>query len=142
MKAEIFYQVLPHTSEANEEVKKLYWVMMGYGDKNKANVVIKKGLWATYWRRLPLTEDIDTNIPINQELERIFAKYNTDGNPYYAKQSNWEDVIHYDWRNDPKQIMLRESGARHTSMSVGDVIKVDGTYYRVASAGFQKILVR
>jgi hypothetical protein len=97
-----------------------------FGNKAKySSVSIKKGTWKRNWRMLPKKEKVSANLKLS--FEKLFEKYNNyTRNPYSSE-------------NDIGQITLKKLGLDHTSMSVGDVIKVDNKYWMVADTGFSRI---
>jgi hypothetical protein len=122
-KATIYYNRLPHPMEND------YWNKK-YNDvhfSEKDTVTLKIGFFRHYWRKMPIKEEVDT-LNLNESLEKIFAKYNQyDKNPY-SSENNGQHII-------------KEKDVLHTSMMVGDVIKVKD-YYIVASVGFKKLILR
>ena len=63
-----------------------------------------------------------------QPLDSVWSMYNTDEvNPL---------------ANDSGQRFLRDHGLKHTSMSVGDVIELNGVAYAATSEGFEKLPFR
>jgi len=120
---EIFYNVLPHPSVAQGD---LYYKIQ-FGERKTMNMPI--GVFKTYWRKMPEKEILTTE-PLSYQFERLFGKYNSyKFNPL----SN---------HNDPGQKKVKKSGAKHTSMMVGDIFKVKGKYYIVSSVGFKIVNMR
>lgn len=60
---------------------------------------------------------------INEYLENIFEKFNSEENPLSTPE--YQDKI--------------KSLLTHTSMSVGDVVQIDDSYYVVSVIGFKKL---
>lgn len=88
-------------------------------------VRVKKGVWTQNWRMLPKKESVSANLKLS--FEKLFAEYNNyKVNPYSSE-------------NDVGQTTLKKLGLDHTSMSVGDVIRVDNRYWMVADTGFKMI---
>lgn len=56
-------------------------------------------------------------------LETIFSRFNSDDNPLSTK----------DYQNKIKDLKA------HTSMSMGDVVQIDSSYYMVAGMGFEPV---
>jgi hypothetical protein len=70
------------------------------------------------WVKMPVSFDAETS------NEQIFEILNMDSNPLGTpKNQQW----------------IRDNGARHTSMSVGDVIVRDGDYFVVMGVGFKQL---
>ena len=68
-----------------------------------------------------LNEEILTSI--ESFLDMIFSRFNDESNPLSTKEC---------------QEKIKEKNS-HTSMTVGDIIKIDNEYYIVASMGFKKL---
>ena len=86
-----------------------------------------------YHNKLPSVADIKKDfveLPITievknkDELPKIFHTLNIDENPMGTKENQQWIVDH---------------GLRHTSMSVGDIACIDGTYYVCAPIGWKEI---
>lgn len=119
MKAEIFYYTneIPHPAE-NKYWGSIYKII--HYREEPSPFSIKVGFFKRYWRKLPVKEDIHS---IN-DFELIFKKYNLN-NPYSSVDG---------------QRIIKEYKT-HTSMSIGDVIKVNNTYYMVSNLGFRKLIM-
>lgn len=63
------------------------------------------------------------NKDIHCLLEGLFARFNSEENPLSSEE---------------KQKLIREHNT-HTSMSLGDVVKVNDKYYVAAQIGFQNL---
>jgi hypothetical protein len=98
-------------------------------------VKISKTLFKKQWKKMSKDKVMIDGKVLNEELERMFAKYNDSG---YA-----ESVSYSKGRNPlatPKgQKRVDKSGTSHTSMSVGDMVKVGDDVYMVAPHGFKKV---
>jgi hypothetical protein len=57
-------------------------------------------------------------------LNNLYERFNTSANPLSTPDS---------------QQMLRAENVRHTSMSMGDIIKINSSYFIVRSIGFKKL---
>jgi len=119
-KAKIFYYTnkLPHPS-TNKIWGKIYNEIHFNSDTKPVSIPI--GFFKRYWRVLPIQE----NITSTSDIEEIFTKYNIN-NPY---------------ANPEGQRIIKEYNT-HTSMSVGDIIKVGSRYYIIAGEGFKKVVLR
>ena len=74
---------------------------------------------------IPLNVNIDDISSLINYFDRLFELFNSEKNPLSI---------------DPEiQNKIKENKS-HTSMSPGDVIKINDSYYYVAGFGFQKIL--
>ena len=123
-KATIYYNVTPHPMENKYWAKKSLEISFGE-ESNTVN--LKKGFFTRYWRIMPIKEEVD-EFNLMQSLEDVYAKYNNyDANPYSAQNGG--------------QQVLKEIGVNHTSMMVGDVIKVGEEYYVVSGFGFKKLIL-
>lgn len=56
--------------------------------------------------------------------DRYWVTFNQDPNPLLSESG---------------KLTLRKLGVRHMSMSIGDIIEVDGRMYWAASVGFEKL---
>ncbi len=119
MKAEIYYGDLPpHPSETHWH-ELVTEILLG-----DTSVAMPIGFFRTYYRKLPIVEEIEDR---SRGREKLFSKYNQSAtNPYSSD-------------NDPGQTMLHQAGARHTSMLVGDVIRIHKIYYMVGATGFRRV---
>lgn len=119
--ATIYYNILPHPTES-EFVRKLWREYYRQDNGFIINdIMLKPGQFRRYWRKLPIVESIDPNISNESNLEALFEKYN-------------------DYNTNPcTQDELKERGIRHTSMVIGDIIRIKNNYYMVAGVGFRKI---
>lgn len=60
-----------------------------------------------------------------EDMPSLFSIYNQDHlNPLSTPEG---------------QARIRSSGVRHTSMSVGDIVKIDGKYFIVAPIGWREV---
>ena len=121
---EIFYARLPNPA-TNKTIGKL-WNKMHF--QNVETITIPEGVFRTYWRLMP-NKEIQTKEPFFYQFERLFKKYNSHRNPYGSYM-------------DPGQPTLKQVGVRHTSMSVGDMFKVDGQYWMVGGVGFIRVRLK
>jgi len=126
VKAEILYANLDHPSVGSKLNKKMYEQIHLVQPRL---LVMPIGYYRKHYNKLPLKEDINTNLPIMPQLEKLFHKYNADSNPY-------------DYYNTPGQDALKQIGVRHTSMSIGDIIKVGKNRYIVLSRGFGNVVLK
>jgi len=136
MKAEILYygKTLPHPGDLEKQYWGKKYLEIHHGKKE--SISLSRGFFQKHWRTLPIREEVDTDKPLMEELERLFAKYNQDHlNPY----SNTEE--HFNRGEvSPGQQKIRDLHV-HTSMSVGDVIKINNSHYIVAGTGFKKLFL-
>lgn len=77
-----------------------------------------------HYKKLPVELDFDNSKSVKENLELVFAKMNIQGqNPMTtAENQNWVRANHV-----------------HTSMSVGDVIKIGNDYYMAKPSGYRKL---
>jgi len=93
---------------------------------NKPSLAVTRNEFNTYWGYVD-SRNVDTTTRSTQGvLESIFGMYNVS-NPLATPAG---------------QQKIRSVGVGHTSMSIGDVIKLGGIYYIVASEGFKRLYVR
>lgn len=117
--SEIYYSNTPHPSED------IYWSSkyseIHHNYKSESNTItLSRSYFNKHWVKLPLPEP-------STDLEHIFYKYNMiTTNPYSSENGG--------------QHHIRNSGAHHTSMSVDDIINIDGTFFICAGFGFLKII--
>lgn len=120
----IFYAENPHPTE-NKEWGDVYRKVHFVTEQDK--IALPISYRRKYWKKLPVDEEIDGNLPIESQLETLYLKYNNNNfNPLSSE-------------NDPGQTKLKEAGIRHTSMSVGDILRVECQDYIVSGRGFKKI---
>ena len=93
-----------------------HWMMLTDAREMKF-VSMSKSSFRRNYKKLPIT--LLTNDP-----NRAFDILNNEDNPMST---------------DVKQNWLRANGVRHTSMSVGDVMLVNGKYFIVMGVGFAEI---
>ena len=113
----IYYAVYPHPRD-DEVWGKFHYKY--YFDEASTPITISKAFFNKYWKKVPILEKM-------KDKEGIFAKYNMDSNPLGTRE---------------KQRALKERGIRHTSMSVFDIVKVNGVPYMVAGVGFRKVIIK
>lgn len=88
-------------------------------------IVLSHNNFRRYWVLMDITDASGVD-----DLERLFAKYNDEGdgaNPLATSKG---------------QERVRKSGTHHTSMSVLDIIKLGDKYFMVAGSGFKKVSMR
>jgi hypothetical protein len=64
---------------------------------------------------------------VEHNLEKIFTEFNLSRNPLGTQEN---------------QKMLREKGVSHTSMSVGDLVKVNSSWWYCDDAGWTELELR
>ena len=124
-KVKLFYASLPHPQELN--LGGIYDEVYGYKKRRGTSpITIPKNVFQKYWSQVPIKERIKRTISLNDELERLFMKYNLDAiNPLAT----------------PKGQEIVKSIHKHTSMSVGDVIQIGKSKRIVANRGFKKLFL-
>ena len=124
--AEIYYVDLPHPSES-KIADDMYFLIHGCNRDEIKLLPIKYSFFAKHWKKLPKKEQVTEEEVRDKEFDRLFAKYNHyDTNPYSSD-------------NDPGQKILKRLNLHHTSMSIGDMIKVGNKFFIVASIGWRQI---
>jgi len=128
-KAKVFYSKKHQT----ELPKALYDDL----HSNKSTIFMPKRIFKDVYAEMSKDKvQIDGDV-LPAELERMFAKYNDDGYAQDKPYSKGKNPL-----ATPKgQDKVRDSGTHHTSMSVGDMVEVDGDHYIVADFGFKKVKV-
>lgn len=121
-KVKIYYNELPHPGVdkfAADLHPKIHY-------DQPRQITITKAEFKKYWVLLPKTELIsDKNIK-----DKIFYKYNRySQNPYSDE-------------NDPGQSILKGLDVRHTTMMIGDVMKVNNIHYIVTIDGFARLNIK
>ena len=94
-------------------------LILGLSVSTRSNVKIPEGLFWAFWQKLPVT--FEKSERIGDMLEETFAKLNLGGNPMATKENQ-------DW--------IRRNNVSHTSMSVGDIIKVGDRLFITKGIGF------
>jgi len=122
VQATIYYVDMPHPSESKFAEK--YWSVLHY-DKDIKIVYVSKAQFKKYWQKMPYKE----NIKSYKDLDQLWHKYNI-----YRTNPCSSD-------NDPGQVTLKKLGVRHTSMSIGDVVKIGTIYYIAVSYGWAKLKI-
>ena len=118
----IYYANLPHPSES-KAADRLYSKI--HHDSFLPTVSISKAEFKKYWTKIPIKEKITQAEFDEKSFERIFNKYNRSSlNPIATLKG---------------QIMIRSIKVRHTSMSVGDIIKSGREAYVVSNIGFKLV---
>jgi hypothetical protein len=74
--------------------------------------------------KLPISFEINENEAIETELDKIFATLNEDENPMGTPEM---------------QQWIKDNGLKHTSMSVGDIIKSKKGFYVCKNIGWKKL---
>ena len=90
--------------------------IFGIGDKPTSLGHVSK--WYSKVHTLEMGGDVSPN------LEAIFALFNLGNNPLATPRG---------------QDRIRRLGVGHTSISVGDIVKVDGNYYYCDKVGWKKM---
>jgi len=110
----------------NQPMESKIWhgIIMQIEFDSPSSITMPKGFFRSYYRILSKKELVNPK-EIEESLEKIFFKYNQYSiNPLATPKG---------------QSILKGKGIRHTSMSVGDVIRVEKQYYIVAGEGFSKL---
>lgn len=123
-RAKIIYCKNPHPTMDKEFGSRYY--EMHHGTENTIFIVAKE-FFEKYWVDMDEEEYIESDADVKTELEKIFAKYNQYGSNPLSADNGGQDKV-------------RSKGV-HTSMSIGDMIEVDGQTYMVASTGFKKVKI-
>ena len=125
----IFYGNLPHPraktvgNRVYDQVNYPSLVKMG----ENSTITLPKNIFKTYWKQVSAKEKVDSGVPLKQEMERLFGKYNMQGaNPLTTKSG---------------QTKVRALKT-HTSMSVGDIIQNGRKKRMVAPLGFRKVVLK
>lgn len=106
------------------EIKVFYWTKKAVDD-TKLDIFFYGKINMNYIDRYYVNvfnEIISTSLEDEELLEELFEKFNSEDNPLQSEE---------------KQRMIGENNS-HTSMSVGDVIKLNDQYYSVGKSGFLK----
>ena len=110
------------------EERHIYNITSGYA-KPDEDTTLKKSWLGKYWKIVSY-ESVDAEN--DESMEGLFAQYNDDG---YGGKKN-------PLATPAGQAHIRSLGVRHTSMSVGDIIRFGKNFYIVADHGFKKIAWR
>ena len=122
-KAEIYYIDMPHPT-MSRDARELWKELHTY-DSSDRDVVLKYSYVKQLLTKLPKKESVTSTEIDNLDFDRIFAKYNDyTRNPYSSD-------------NDVGQKTLKRLKVRHTSMSVGDMLKINNIFFVVANRGFK-----
>ena len=106
--------------------------LRSYAPDAGESIRLPKEKFAKWWRKMAEVNvsDNDAKNDISGLLEHLWGQFNDDGygakNPLATPQG---------------QAKVKASGTHHTSMSIGDVIKVGTNYYIAVSVGFAKLKV-
>lgn len=76
------------------------------------------------WVKLPISFDMGEDEDVDAELDKIFAELNQENNPMGTPEM---------------QQWIRDNGLKHTSMSVGDIIKNKKGLYICEDLGWYKL---
>ena len=92
----------------------------GYAQRHPTKSELRR-----HYRKLPIKIPYDHTLSKNQNLERAYSILNSDtinplSTPTYQR-----------W--------ILQSGVGHTSMSMGDIVKIGKDFYIVEDVGFEKI---
>jgi hypothetical protein len=118
--AEIYYYDNLHPSEAEQDVKDLWFALRP--SKRTYELKMKKSFFRKHYEMV-----WDYVVDDSKDfLETIFADFNCDDNPLATKDG---------------QCVLQSLGVRHTSMSVGDIIRVGDEYHIVCNEGFALVIL-
>jgi hypothetical protein len=108
-----------------EENNELYNKLTGR-DRNKTQVTIDPERFEEDWA---FVSEEEVSSSSTAELEDIWTKYNRyNVNPLSAENNG--------------QHIIEDAGVNHTSMSIGDVIRVEDRYYIAARTGFLRLYLR
>lgn len=120
--ARTYYSKTPHPSYGGDywadRYKAIHW-------GNAKTITLKENFFRKYWRKMPVKEMVDTDNLI-QSLENIYAKYNDYSTNPYSAENNGQKIV-------------KDKDVGHTSIMVGDIIKVGKTPYIVGGMGFKKV---
>jgi len=118
MIAKIYYYIKQGHHSDNLELKQLWHTIEK--DFDGSEVQLTRKLFNSNWKMLPFKESSKKH---NRDV--LFAKYNSsDKNPL---------------ANDNGQEILRSLGLKHTSMSIGDIVKFRTVYWMCVSEGWVKV---
>ena len=124
-KAEIYYIDMPHPTMSRDA--RILWRELHTYDDSDEDVVLKYSYVKQFLTKLPKKEIVTDEEFGNLDFDRIYAKYNNYAtNPYSSD-------------NDAGQKTLKRLKVRHTSMSVGDMLKINKRFYVVANRGFKRV---
>lgn len=107
---------------------------------------IKKKSKVYYWKKgTSLKYMVEGKIPTKKEFEKDYVKL-----PVETSETNldeiWEDYnigkSKHKMGQKKNQDWLKEHGLSHTTMSVGDIIKVGNKHFIVKHEGWKEILKR
>ena len=132
-KIKIYYNTLGHPSEMTQDGTKLYNRLHLRKNISATTFSLSKSQF-NKWQFLINYETYDeTKTKYNDNykiLNDIFYRYNRyDTNPLSDN-------------NDNGQTKIKNSPVMHTSMSVGDIISINKTYYIVVNFGFKEIILK
>lgn len=117
VEVEIYYYDNPHPSSSEQEVKDLWFALR---NENLADTLrMSKSFMRKHYKQV--YDCGTTYLPSSDLLDIVYADFNCEDNPLTKKEG---------------QKKLKELGVRHTSMSVGDIIKYGDNYHIVAIDGF------
>jgi hypothetical protein len=122
--ARIFYSKTPHPTQDEYWNKKSLEVHFGDEQNEQREIEIKKSFFNEHWVELPLKMEIDDES--ESSFEKIFAIFNDYNLNPLSHQNGGQDIV--------KKLKT------HTSMSVEDIIEVNGNFYITVGQGFKKII--
>lgn len=111
VKAEILYFDNPHPVNADLEIKE-FWHQTH--SESKIPFQVPNSLLQHFKR---------VHTCGNDNLEELFARFNSNKNPLSSTEG---------------QRLLKEMDVHHTSMSIGDMVRIGKDYYVVCLVGFRK----
>lgn len=116
---------MPHPTMSRDA--RILWRELHTYDDSDEDVVLKYSYVKQFLTKLPKKEIVTDEEFGNLDFDRIYAKYNNYAtNPYSSD-------------NDAGQKTLKRLKVRHTSMSVGDMLKINKRFYVVANRGFKRV---
>jgi hypothetical protein len=96
---------------------------------DESPISIPSNKFTFYWKLMGT--EVKKEDDSHHFLNELYALYNGHG-------SNGEKNP---LANPDGQAKIRALGVRHTSMSIGDVISIDGKYWIVAGIGFRELII-
>lgn len=127
MKADIFYSTMPHPSEDEWFGSVFYSKVRSHETPEGGVVKFPKAKFARYFKKMASFEVKDDSSASLERLWEVFNDASDEGaNPLGTPEG---------------QAKVRASGTHHTSMSVGDVVKIGRKLHVAVSVGFARMVL-